>query len=134
MRQPRPRPCATLPPFTRAEQRQLAALLDRLQVTSTDIPALATLERLFAALPELHSRLPDEQQRLIAELDRSDEALEAALDQLRDQLSAAAGWHSAPIDSPEALRQFEDQAACLAQHATEAALRAGQRRALISAE
>jgi hypothetical protein len=132
MRQRQP-PRAALPPFTRAEQRQLAALLAQLQAGPSDAPSRATFERLLAALPGLQSRLPDDQQRLIAELDRSDEALEAALGQLHAQLSAAQSWAAAFPSCPEALEQLEDQAARLAQYATEAALRAGQRRELLMA-
>jgi hypothetical protein len=128
MRQPAPRPAAVVPSFTRADQRQLVALVEHLQGNLPAELSLASLERLLSALPTLHNRLSEEQQRLIEELDRSEEALHAALQQLYWQFENHAIWRDPPLETIDQLITLEDRATRLAQHAAEVALRAMQRR------
>lgn len=132
MRQPAPRPATIVPPFTRADQCQLDALLEHLRAHSPAEMPFSALERLLCALPALRTRLPDEQQRLVAELDRSEEMLNNALQQLHGQREQLERYQHGPLDNAAQLQQLEDLATQLAQHAAEAALRAAQRREVLS--
>ena len=115
MRQASPLPTRALP-LTNADQRRLAALLEQLRDASPiadqerdPVDPVAVLSRLVAALPALRGRLPPEQQQLLGELDQSEESLDTSGD----------------------LALFEEAVTQLAQAATESALRAGQRRAVL---
>jgi hypothetical protein len=138
MRHASPLPTAVLLPLTNADQRRLATLLDQLRAADplgdcvrdpTD--PVAVLSRLVAALPDLRGRLPDEQQQLLRELDQSEESLDSSTNRLHTVLDSFAEWRTAPLDSSADLTLYEEAVTQLAQAATEAALRAGQRRAVL---
>jgi hypothetical protein len=124
---PRPEPTSVAPSFTRADQRQLVALVEHFEGNLPSELSLASLERLLNALPALQQRLSEEQQRLIEELDRSEEALQAALQQLRWQFESHSVWNNPSLDTIEQLQTLEERATQLAQHAAEVALRVIQR-------
>ena len=137
MRQASPLPTRALP-LTNADQRRLAALLEQLRDASPiadqerdPVDPVAVLGRLLAALPALRGRLPDDQQQLLSELDQSEESLDTSTNRLTLVLDGFAEWRTAPLDTSGDLALFEEAVTQLAQAATESALRAGQRRAVL---
>jgi hypothetical protein len=125
-------------PLTNADQRRLAILLAQLRAADpledyvrdpTD--PVAVLGRLVAALPALRGRLPADQQQLLSELDQSEESLDTATNRLTFVLDSFAEWRTAPLDTSTDLTLYEEAVTQLSQAATEAALRAGQRRAVL---
>ena len=131
-------PATALLPLTNADQRRLTALLEQLREASPSadqepdpVDPVTVLARLVAALPALRDRLPDDQQQLLRELDQSEESLDSSTNRLHTVLDGFAEWRSAPLDTSADLDLFEEAVTQLAQAATESALRAGQRRAVL---
>jgi hypothetical protein len=131
-------PTAALLPLTNADQRRLATLLEQLRAADPredyvrdPTAPVAVLGRLVAALPDLRGRLPDDQQQLLRELDQSEESLDSSTNQLHTVLDSFAEWRTAPLDTSADLTLYEEAVTQLAQAATETALRARQRRAVL---